>query len=117
MGKMIWLFLVFVLMAGASLVPPSAVAADEKEGPEYGPAKGTLIVIGGGDDTGTGIEEKFIELAGGKDAAVCHRSHRRRQPEPGSDAESLFGREGAGVLAQTRPNERSDAPHGRPEGR
>jgi cyanophycinase len=36
--------------------------------PEYGPAKGTLIIIGGGSTTNTGIMEKFIALAGGKDA-------------------------------------------------
>jgi cyanophycinase len=36
--------------------------------PEYGPAKGTLLLIGGGRLENTGILEKFIELAGGKDA-------------------------------------------------
>ncbi|MBI4471847.1 MAG: cyanophycinase [Acidobacteria bacterium] len=35
---------------------------------EYGPAKGTLVVVGGGTLTGTGIREKFIELAGGPEA-------------------------------------------------
>jgi len=34
---------------------------------EYGPPKGTLIIIGGGGTNGTGIMEKFIELAGGAD--------------------------------------------------
>jgi cyanophycinase len=33
--------------------------------PEYGPAKGTLVIIGGGSAEGTGIMERFIELAGG----------------------------------------------------
>jgi cyanophycinase len=33
--------------------------------PEYGPAKGTLLIVGGGATQGTGIMEKFIELAGG----------------------------------------------------
>ena len=33
--------------------------------PEYGPAHGTLVLIGGGDDRGTGIMETFINLAGG----------------------------------------------------
>jgi cyanophycinase len=37
------------------------------ETPEYGPAKGTLLIVGGGNLTGSGINEKFIELAGGKD--------------------------------------------------
>ncbi len=36
--------------------------------PEYGPAKGTLLIVGGGSMTGTGIQEKFIELAGGPNA-------------------------------------------------
>ena len=36
--------------------------------PEYGPAKGSLIIVGGGNTDGTGIVEKFIELAGGPDA-------------------------------------------------
>jgi len=35
---------------------------------EYGPAKGTLVIVGGGSTEGTGIVEKFIELAGGPNA-------------------------------------------------
>jgi cyanophycinase len=35
--------------------------------PEYGPAKGTLVIVGGGNLNGSGINEKFIELAGGKE--------------------------------------------------
>src|SRR5215203_6595219 len=35
--------------------------------PEYGPPKGTLVIVGGGATEGTGIMEKFIELAGGPD--------------------------------------------------
>jgi cyanophycinase len=35
------------------------------ETPEYGPAKGTLVIVGGGTLPGSGINEKFIELAGG----------------------------------------------------
>jgi cyanophycinase len=38
-----------------------------QERPEYGPAKGTLLIVGGGALEGTGIQEKFIQLAGGKD--------------------------------------------------
>jgi len=38
-----------------------------QEAPEYGPAKGTLLIIGGGNLNGSGIYEQFIELAGGKD--------------------------------------------------
>lgn len=36
--------------------------------PEYGPPKGSLVIAGGGSMEGTGIIEKFIELAGGTDA-------------------------------------------------
>ncbi len=42
-------------------------AADDP--PEYGPPKGTLVVVGGGTLEGTGILEKFIQLAGGPDAS------------------------------------------------
>lgn len=42
-------------------------AADDP--PEYGPAKGTLVVAGGGNLDGTGIVERFIQLAGGPDAS------------------------------------------------
>jgi cyanophycinase len=39
-----------------------------QDAPEYGPAKGTLVIVGGGPLEGSGILEKFIELAGGKNA-------------------------------------------------
>src|SRR5271155_3251224 len=38
--------------------------------PEYGPAKGTLVIQGGGSDAGTGIFETFINKAGGLGANV-----------------------------------------------
>lgn len=38
--------------------------------PEYGPAHGTLIIQGGGSDSGTGIWETFINKAGGLDAKI-----------------------------------------------
>jgi cyanophycinase len=40
------------------------------QAPEYGPAKGTLVIQGGGSDVGTGIFETFINLAGGLDAKI-----------------------------------------------
>lgn len=43
-------------------------AATAQEAAEYGPPKGTLVVVGGGNLDGTGILERFIELAGGPDA-------------------------------------------------
>src|SRR6266487_2461662 len=39
--------------------------APSGEPPEYGPAKGTLVIVGGGNLNGSGITERFIELAGG----------------------------------------------------
>jgi cyanophycinase len=45
-------------------------AAPGGEAPEYGPARGTLIIIGGGSLEGTGILETFLRLAGGKDARL-----------------------------------------------
>src|SRR5881394_3295723 len=38
--------------------------------PEYGPAKGTLVIQGGGSDVGTGIFETFINRAGGLGAKI-----------------------------------------------
>jgi cyanophycinase len=37
---------------------------------EYGPDKGTLIIVGGGNLTGTGIMETFINRAGGTGAKI-----------------------------------------------
>ena len=48
-------------------IPEAARGAGD---PEYGPAKGTLIIIGGGSLKGTGILETFLRLAGGKDARL-----------------------------------------------
>src|SRR5262245_37400163 len=42
------------------------VPAFSQQAPEYGPAKGTLVIVGGGALEGTGIMEKFIQLSGGK---------------------------------------------------
>lgn len=44
--------------------PPLPQAATA---PEYGPAKGTLVIVGGGATEGTGIVERFIALGGGPD--------------------------------------------------
>ena len=57
MRRTLWLAALAVVVA-ASL--PLA-----QEQPEYGPAKGTLVIVGGGNLNGSGINEKFIELAGG----------------------------------------------------
>lgn len=54
----VWLFVVGPVRAGV------------QEATEYGPANGTLLIVGGGRLEGTGIYEKFIELAGGPDAKV-----------------------------------------------
>ena len=52
--------------ATSAAAAPAAPAPSAVEGPpEYGPANGTLVIIGGGATEGTGIVEKFIELAGG----------------------------------------------------
>jgi cyanophycinase len=57
------------LAALAVLIAIAQPRAQERavEATEYGPAKGTLIIVGGGNLTGSGINEKFIELAGGPD--------------------------------------------------
>ena len=57
------------LVAGLALLT-SPGAAHAQAAPEYGPAKGTLLIVGGGSLRDSGITEKFIELAGGKDAKI-----------------------------------------------
>jgi cyanophycinase len=54
------LALISALLAGSLLA----------QAPEYGPAKGTLVIQGGGSDVGTGIFETFINKAGGLDAKI-----------------------------------------------
>ena len=49
--------------------PAATVAPSPESAPEYGPANGRLVIVGGGSTEGTGIMEKFIELAGGPDKA------------------------------------------------
>jgi cyanophycinase len=49
----------------AALLCWTAVAQQPAAPPEYGPATGALVIVGGGNTDGTGIVEKFIELAGG----------------------------------------------------
>lgn len=49
----------------AALLLVISAAGAYQDTPEYGPAKGTLVIAGGGGMEGTGIVEKFIQLAGG----------------------------------------------------
>ena len=51
--------IVFAILVASATLP--------QEAPEYGPPRGTLVIVGGGN-LNSGIYETFIELAGGKDA-------------------------------------------------
>jgi cyanophycinase len=66
-----YLYTVLIFMK-PQLVFAAAILAGSLYGqaPEYGPAKGTLLIQGGGSDVGTGIFETFINLAGGLDAKI-----------------------------------------------
>jgi cyanophycinase len=65
MARRIVQCLAAVLLAAEVLAGAQMPAA-----PEYGPARGTLIIVGGGATQGTGIVERFIELAGGLNAKL-----------------------------------------------
>jgi cyanophycinase len=56
----------FAALALVALVLSTHTRA-QQEMPEYGPAKGTLVIVGGGALEGTGILERFIQIAGGPD--------------------------------------------------
>ena len=58
------LTLPFVLMVLTLTIARSAPIAAQ-QATEYGPATGTLVIVGGGSMAGTGIMERFIELGGG----------------------------------------------------
>lgn len=60
--------LVVLIVAGSFGDSRSTTNKVDQEPPEYGPAKGTLVIVGGGQTNNTGIIEKFVELAGGPDA-------------------------------------------------
>jgi cyanophycinase len=55
-----------VIASCAPLSPPSGPAPETR----FGPPRGHLVVAGGGDLTGTGIVERFVELAGGRTARI-----------------------------------------------
>lgn len=57
----------------ASLVVLAAISTPRltaQAAPEYGPPRGTLLIVGGGNLEGSGIMERFIELAGGASAKI-----------------------------------------------
>lgn len=56
-----------VLFVAIAVCLPPTLSAQVSSPPEYGPARGTLVIVGGGNLEGSGIQEKFIELAGGPD--------------------------------------------------
>ncbi len=58
---------VAVVVPAQQTQPAPAAPVAPSGPPEYGPATGTLVIVGGGSTEGTGIVEKFIELAGGPD--------------------------------------------------
>jgi cyanophycinase len=62
----------FLVAAGVGVIAAQepANSGATGEAPQYGPANGTLVIVGGGSTRGTGIMEKFVNLAGGIDARI-----------------------------------------------
>lgn len=60
--------LLILIVSGSFAAYQSPGIPASQEAPEYGPAKGTLVIVGGGQTNNTGIIERFIELAGGPEA-------------------------------------------------
>ena len=71
MKRSLFLPAILLLCACLAAITPAQQASPPQtqpaSPPEYGPATGTLVIVGGGGMDGTGIMEKFIELAGGPD--------------------------------------------------
>ena len=55
----------YLMIPTLILVTGLSAPSHAQETTEYGPANGTLIIIGGGSMNGTGIVERFIEFGGG----------------------------------------------------
>ncbi|MDR1602353.1 MAG: cyanophycinase [Tannerella sp.] len=67
--KIFVLFLATVILSYATVFAQvSPVTINEKSPTRHGPENGSLIIVGGGGRTPK-IDEKFLELAGGKDSA------------------------------------------------
>lgn len=80
------IILLTVLCLGNGTVqgqPLQHVEEPQSATPEYGPAKGALVIVGGGDDRGTGIMETFINLAGGLGAkfVIVPTANGNRNPD------------------------------------
>ena len=58
------------LPAAALALFAGLLSAQNATSPEYGPPKGTLLIVGGGRMEGTGIMETFINRAGGPSAKI-----------------------------------------------
>lgn len=54
-----------VVMCAAMVPAAQRPESSATAAPDYGPAKGTLVIVGGGNLTGSGISERFVQLAGG----------------------------------------------------
>ena len=65
------LLLICAIAATANMASAQSTnRTDSDPPPEYGPARGSLIIDGGGDNRGTGIMETFVNRAGGRGAKI-----------------------------------------------
>lgn len=69
-----------LLLLALGLLLIVVVAVNETE---YGPARGSLVIIGGGNAGGTGIMEKFVSLGGGnsKKFVIVPTANGNRNPD------------------------------------
>ena len=75
-----------LLLVVAASLPRAAVrrGSGQQQRPrsaEYGPAKGTLVIVGGGNLTGSGHQREVHRAGRRAGEELRHRPHRRRQPE------------------------------------
>ena len=63
------LFGIWCASVGAVQVQPEATPRSH-DAPEYGPARGTLLIVGGNMRESSGLARKFVELAGGPSGKI-----------------------------------------------
>ncbi|MGE0884365.1 MAG: cyanophycinase [Blastocatellales bacterium] len=85
-------------------------SADSNDVPKLGPAKGSLVVVGGGKIP-LSISNRFIELAGGRDAKFVYiptaSDDQGLQRQTGDESPKLFGLKNVTVL-HTRDRKLAD---------
>src|SRR4051812_28538413 len=80
-------FVLFALLASAAAARAQAPAPSPAP-PQFGPARGTLVIVGGGLKS-EAIRKRFVDLAGGPEASLVMIPTAGESDDPGVYAEDV----------------------------